>query len=90
MVGSKNYKTKKISRLPTEFLRSYDDVLVNSIFKTYLVFTFRFMKYGEEQGLNLDYKRTPKSAFEVKYNGSFAYSTRVCSITGKLISSFSL
>lgn len=40
MVGSKNYKTKKISRLPTEFLRSYDDVLVNSTFKTYLVFTF--------------------------------------------------
>ncbi|KAE9417572.1 hypothetical protein Angca_001646, partial [Angiostrongylus cantonensis] len=42
-----------------------------------------FTNYGKNMSLELDYRRWVKSAFDVTYDGSFAYSTRICSLTGK-------
>ncbi|KJH48407.1 hypothetical protein DICVIV_05522 [Dictyocaulus viviparus] len=39
--------------------------------------------YGKNMSLNLDYRRIVKSAFDITYDGSFAYSTRICSKTGR-------
>uniref|UniRef100_A0A0K0CZH1 Metallophos domain-containing protein n=1 Tax=Angiostrongylus cantonensis TaxID=6313 RepID=A0A0K0CZH1_ANGCA len=41
-----------------------------------------FTNYGKNMSLELDYRRWVKSAFDVTYDGSFAYSTRICSLTG--------
>uniref|UniRef100_A0A1I7WYN1 BTB domain-containing protein n=1 Tax=Heterorhabditis bacteriophora TaxID=37862 RepID=A0A1I7WYN1_HETBA len=45
---------------------------------------FRFTNYGKNMSLDLDYRRNVKSAFDIAYSGSFAYSTRLCSVTGAL------
>lgn len=40
-----------------------------------------FTNYGKSMSLDLDYQRQAKSAFDIAYDGSFAYSTRICSVT---------
>ncbi|CAJ0946924.1 unnamed protein product, partial [Mesorhabditis belari] len=42
-----------------------------------------FCEYASNQSLQLDYVRTAQNTFDIKYEGSFAYSTRVCAVTGK-------
>ncbi|ETN70589.1 hypothetical protein NECAME_04869 [Necator americanus] len=41
-----------------------------------------FTNYGKNMSLEMDYRRHVKSAFDIAYDGSFAYSTRICSVTG--------
>ncbi|KIH69367.1 hypothetical protein ANCDUO_00285 [Ancylostoma duodenale] len=41
-----------------------------------------FTNYGKNMSLDMDYRRHVKSAFDIAYDGSFAYSTRICSVTG--------
>ncbi|KHJ99806.1 hypothetical protein OESDEN_00207 [Oesophagostomum dentatum] len=40
-------------------------------------FVFRFTNYGKNMSLEMDYRRHVKSAFDIAYDGSFAYSTRL-------------